>query len=523
MELADYLRVLRRRWWLILLVVVICTAGAVAASYTQTPRYTTTTRLLVSGIQGGNAIDEIARRQLANQRAVAYSQLVSTGPAVAAAVRRSGMTGAAQSISASADGSSPFVVVTVQANSARAAQAIANAYVTVLPEVIQQLEETPTASAPELSVLEEAPLPAQPTSPVHERDILLGLVIGAILGVAGALVRETLDARVRDSAELEKITGVTLLGSIPRELSGDLLPARTRPRSGRAESYRHVRTNLEFTGPEGMPRSILVTSPAPGEGKSSLSANLAVAAARSGRRVALVDADLRKPSMTKYFDVQASLGLSDVLSGRWGWQEALVPVEGENIEILTSGPVPRFPSELVGSAVMAQLIQELEVRFDLVIIDSPPVLPVSDALVIGVNVGGVIVVARMVETRRAALKRAVEAVRKVNANLLGVVGNAVIRQEEKAYGEGYGYAYGYISQTPADTLPPPTTIRPATRRRARHSAGDQSDGGHSDNSLSATWEAAQPVWEAPAHPGPQAPESPAIPLRLDDILRPPNT
>ena len=472
MELADYLRVLRRRWWLIVLAIVVCATAAGAASWSRTPVYTATTRLSVVAGDSENAVVAIANRQQANTNATAYAQYVSTGPALAAAVDKAGAQAAGARATAFADGSNSFIVITVTARSARAAQNVANAYVTVLPTVVTTLEQTSDSAAPKLSTLEAALLPTRPTSPNHPRDLIVGLVIGLALGVAGALVREALDARVRDSAEIEKITGATLLGSIPKENNTEVLVSITRPRSGRAEAYRHVRTNLEFTGPEGMPRSLVVTSAAPGEGKSSLSANLAVVAARSGRNVVLVDADLRKPSMAKYFGVQSSVGLADVLSGRWAWQECLVPVEGERIHVLTSGPIPRFPSELVGSAAMTNLIEELEQNFDLVIIDTPPVLPVSDALVIGVNVGGVVVVGRMVETKRAALKRAVEAVRKVNGNLLGVVGNAVVKQEEKAYGEGYGYAYGYISNAPQDQQAPPS-IRPAARRdeasrRGRH-------------------------------------------------------
>ena len=478
MELADYLRVLRRRWWLIALAVVVCAAGALAASFTQTPRYTSYTQLLVGGTPNETGTDELVARQLAAQRAGGYSLLLPAPPAVADIARRMGVVGGNPAVASTADGTSAYINVTVTADSPQVAQKIAAGYGKYTADVVAKLEQRPATSQVAITTTIPPGLPSSPVSPDPQRNALIGAVIGLLLGLGGALAREALDARVRDSAEIEKLTGVTLLGSIPKEHAGDVLPAMTRPRSGRAEAYRHVRTNLEFTSADGMPRSIVVTSPAPGEGKSTTAANLAVVAARSGRNVVLVDADLRKPTVARNFGVQASIGLSDVLSGRWRWQEALIPVEGENLHILASGSIPRFPSELVGSSRMAEVIQELEAAFDFVIIDSPPVLPVSDALVIGVNVDGVVLVARMVETRRAALKRAVDAVGKVNANLLGVVGNAVVKQEEKAYGEGYGYAYGYTSNASEEPSAPPTVIpaerrAPETRRRGRHAGAEQ--------------------------------------------------
>jgi capsular exopolysaccharide synthesis family protein len=459
-ELADYLKLLRRRWWLIAVSVVLATAGAGAATAMQAPRYTTSTRLLVAGSHAGATPEEGVARTLANQRAAAYAQLIPTGPAMELAAKAGNATGAAPSVTAFADGNSPFILISVEAGSAQAAQNVAVAYPRVLPKIIGTLEQVSPESIPLFTVLEPAPLPSSPTSPQPLRNLLVGVVVGMIMGFAGAVLRETLDARVRDSAEIEKLAQVDLLGTVPRQHGGEALPARTKPRSGRAEAYRHIRANLEFSGPDGMPASIAITSPGPGEGKSSLAANLALVAAHAGRTVVIVDADLRKPTIAKYFGVPAAVGLSDVLAGRWLIQETLVPVAGERIWVVPSGPVPSFPSELVGSAAMADIIIQLEQHFDLVIIDTPPVLPVSDALHVAVNVGGVIVVARMAETRRLALKKAVDAITKVNARILGVVGNAAVKQEESGY--GYGYGYGRKAGNDDST---PVAIQPALRRK----------------------------------------------------------
>ncbi len=468
MELADYLKILRRRWWLVGLAVVVCVVAAWAVDATRAPRYTSSSRLLVTGAVAGGADAEAAASQLAAQRAAAYAQLIQTGPGLAIAAQSAGVVGEGPTVTALADGKSPFIAITVEASSPRGAQALAAAFESTLPQIVARLEQTSRADVPTLTTLEPAALPTAPTSPQPTRDMEIAAVIGLVLGLASALLRETLDVRVRDSAELERLAAGTVLGLVPREQAGEPLPARRQPRSGRAEAYRHIRANLEFSGVDGLPASLAITSPGAGEGKSTLAANLAVVVAQSGRSVALVDADLRRPSLAAYFGLDAGRGLSDVLAGRMPLHAALIPLAGERISVLPSGPVPDFPSELVGSAGMLSLVEQLEQSFDLVIIDTPPVLPVSDALLIGVNVGGIVLVARMAETSRAALKKAVESVAKVNARLLGVVGNAVIRHEEKVYGAGYGYGYGARERraSAAATADPAPAVQvaPAARR-----------------------------------------------------------
>ena len=527
MELSDYLRVLRRRWWMVLLSLLVCTGGAFLTSKAQTPVFTTSTRLLVSGIDdaANQSLDEVSRRQLASERAGAYAQLAGTGPAIGAAVDAAGANGSQPSVTAAADGVSPFIVITVSATSGRAAQAIAASYVEVLPQIVSRLEQSPSSKPPTLTTLEAAGLPTFPSSPRPKRDLLIGLVLGLVLGVAAAMVRESLDARVRDTAEIEKSTTATLLGAVPRELNGERLPAFSHPHSGRAEAYRAVRANLEFSGPDGMPRSLVVTIAAPGDGKSSLACNLAIVASRAGRSVVVVDADLRKPSVATYFGIQPPLGLTDALSGRWSLDQVLHPVPGERLAVLASGQIPSIPSELVGSAAMAALIEELEQLFELVIIDTPPVLPVSDALLIGVNTGGVVVVVRLGETTRTAMRRAIDSVGKVNATLLGVVGNAAAG-EDQAYGYGYGYTRN--ERGPAIDLTA-VDVQPSSRRQRKVEVAPRSRRAAASRRRSRPPAATYPprqsieqIW--PQQPGQAQAPDPAEPDPItdsfDDILRP---
>jgi polysaccharide biosynthesis transport protein len=452
-ELLDYLHVARRRMVLILVIVVGCVAGAGVATAFQPTTYQTSARLIVSGASSVSSVDEISRRELAVQRAVAFSQIATTGPAVTAAINSASAAGpfkpcASPAVSSSADGTDPFLTVTVTDCDPNQAAAVANAYVKILPNVLKSLEQVTAAVPEEVSSLGAAPVPTSPYSPRLLRNLLVGLIIGLGLGAVAAFVREGLDRRLRDSDEVEDATGSTILGVIPTELDGVRTPVLTHPMSARAEGYRKVRTNLTFAGATGMPRSLLITSAVSGEGKTTLATNLALACARTGQRVALVDADLRRPMVSTYLDITESLGLTSVIAGEATLAEAMTAIDEGRVDVLGSGPIPSNPSELLGSVRMSAMLEELRATHDIVIVDAPPVLPVADALVLVGEVDAVVLVTKVGETTRERLKQAAEAILQVRGNLVGIVPNAVVQREDSAY----AYAYRNRSRATVDSL-----------------------------------------------------------------------
>ncbi len=472
MELIDYIHILRRRWILIALVMIACVGGAAAATKLTTPTYQATSKLIVNGSSVVSGADEVVSRELAADRATAFAQIISTAPAVQAALKEAEAKAGPfkpsgyPSVTASADGTDPFITVDVTDTDPRRAQAVANAFAVVLPSVLTQLQQPPTTPH-EIDMLQAATLPTTPASPKLRENLIIALALGLVLGIAAAFVVETLDRRLKDSADVETASGLTALGVVPFEMPKEPIPAKTHPRSVRAEAYRQVRTNLAFASEHGPPKSIVITSSASSEGKTSLAVNLAITSARSGQRVALVDADLRRPMVHTFLDMPEHEGLVNVLAGTIELSDALQPSEVGPMDVLVSGPVPTNPSELLGSEMMLKTIRELESNYDIVIIDTPPVLPVTDALLIGVHVDAVVVVARLGQTTRDRIRRTTAALAKVNARVAGVVPNGAIEREDSAY----YYAYRYRSkQQPPDishqfpdpvVAPHPNELRPA--------------------------------------------------------------
>lgn len=287
--------------------------------------------------------------------------------------------------------------------------------------------------------LEPAEVPTEPDGPRAARTVMLGLVIGLVGAIGMAFFVEYLDNTVRTPEDLEIKTGLPVIGVIPvargrgRTIEGAVLRD---PRHVAAESYRALRTSILLSSDEGPPKSILVTSTAPEEGKTATAVNLAAAIAHSGYSVLLVDADLRKPRVDKVFDLPNEQGLSQVLEGA-APRPAATGVE--NLSVLTSGPVPANPSELLGSKQMEALISDLRGRYDMVIFDSPPILTVADGLVLAKKLDAVLFVTRAERSTYDLVRRGVKVLRDLGVRPMGFVLNGY---DERSSGSYYSY-YGY--------------------------------------------------------------------------------
>lgn len=302
-------------------------------------------------------------------------------------------------------------------------------------------------------IIEPASLPGSPSSPDHVRNGLLALFLGVVLGVGLAFLRERLDDRLRGRDDLERALQVPVLVTVPKfpstSKTGDEIVTISQPKGSASEAYRSLRTNLQFLSVQRELRSVLITSPSAGEGKTATAVNLAVAFAQAGKRVVLVSADLRRPTLDRYFGIPNQEGLTTWLMAAdrelWG----LIRDPGiDNLRIVPCGPIPPNPAELLSSTRVTELIDLLEANADLVLIDSPPALAVADAAILATHVDGTLLVVDAHGTNRSAASRAAEELQRVGAGLLGSVLNSFDPSASPYYQQAY-YSSHYYSSDPS--------------------------------------------------------------------------
>lgn len=322
---------------------------------------------------------------------------------------------------------------------------------TVLISRLSSLEERLDEADPEQSVrsgggsvIEPASLPLSPSSPDHMQNGILGFALGLALGIGLAFLRERLDDRFRGRADLMKATEAPVLATVPQYKARKKefkLASLEEPQSTAAEAYRSLRTSLQFLGVEEGLKTVLITSPAAGEGKTVTAANLAIAFAQADNQVILVSADLRRPTIERYFGISNEQGLTDWLVG--GSQDGQLPLarpgEMDNLLVLPSGKVPPNPAEILASSKLVPLLDELSARADIVIIDSPPALPVADASILSAHVSGTVLVIDAGNTKRSATIHAQEELMRVGGRFLGSVLNAYDPAASYSYYDSHYY------------------------------------------------------------------------------------
>ncbi len=324
-----------------------------------------------------------------------------------------------------------------------------------LQEQYQLARIAESADAGSVRLIDSATLPLFAVSPNRRRALMMAILLGLFLGVGLAMLLERLDDSVKSPDEIRERMDLSVLGSIPaidaRELetaegapSIERLIAHARPKSPVAEAYRSLRTNLAFAKANRDLRTIVFTSPGPADGKSTTVANLAITFAQQGQRTLVIDADLRRAVMDKTFSVPRSPGLTDVIIGNVTLAQAVSASQVPNLSVLGSGQFPPNPSELLGSPAMRGALAQANELFDVVLIDSPPLLAVTDAAVLSTIADATVLVIRMGSTAREAVRRAVALLRAVHGTIAGAVLNDVDMRGGKYYG-GYGYYYYYAS------------------------------------------------------------------------------
>ncbi len=465
MELSDYLRVLRAHWIGVLGIVLAGVAAAAVFTLTQPKVYAAdATGFVSAGNDSNPALGSVADT-LAKSRAKSYVDIATSRATAQDVINQLGLQQSPSSLIGSISVDQPLdtVLLKITARSATplGAQKLANAWVSALADQVASIENPKGKANAALKVvpIESAALPSGPVSPRPKVNMLIGLVLGLLLGVAYALVRNQLDRRLRSAAAVEQQFGVTVVGAIPvtQDLSherGEAATIAVEPRSAKlpssnaAEAFRKLRTNLQFMDVDNPPRVIVMTSPQQGDGKSTIAANLAVALAVSGERVTLVDGDLRRPSVAESFRLVEGVGLTDLLVGRVTVEEASqFHPEHPNMRVIAAGGTPPNPSELLGSQAMRKLLRTLA-QDTIVLVDAPPLLPVTDAAVLTAVSDGAFLVVSSGRTLDTELGAALDHVQAVRGKALGVIFNRVGRHDGEA-----GYYAGRYQSTAREDEP----------------------------------------------------------------------
>ena len=448
MELRDYLEILRRRWTSVVIVALAVLGATSAYTWLAAEKYTATTRLFFA-VQGTESASDLAQGStFAEKQMTSYAEVATAPLVLDPVVRELGLatdaTTLADSVTASVPPETVILEISVTDPDPRRAAGIANAVGIEVAEVAAELspERADGSQAVQATTLAPALVPTEPSSPQVLRNLALGLLLGVVLGLGVALLRHVLDTKVRTESDIQAVTGAPILGSIAFD---DKVPAhpvivRDDPLSAPAEAVRRLRTNLQFIDTADHARSIVISSSVPEEGKTTTAINLADALAEAGSRVVLVDADLRRPSVAGYLGLEGGVGLTTILIGRAELDDVLQPWQAIGLDVLPSGQIPPNPSELLGSPSMEKLLRELTERYDIVLLDSAPLLPVTDAAVLTKLAGGALLIAGADRIHRPQLEQAIASLETAGAHLHGVVLNKIARQETSSYAYAYGYA-----------------------------------------------------------------------------------
>jgi capsular exopolysaccharide synthesis family protein len=470
MDLTDYVRTLRKNWLLIVALTVLGLGAATTLTLTRTPTYESESTVFVSTQAGGTTAELQQGSSFTQARINTYVGLVGTPAVLDPVIAQLGVPTTADALAsnvrATAALNSTLITITVSDPSPLRAAELANAVAASLASTVRELEpETDTGTSPvRISRVRDAQPPSKPSSPNVALNLTLGTLIGLALGVGAAGLRTSLDNRVRTPRDAELITKAPGIGAIAFDARAKERPliVHVDPLSPRAESFRALRTNLQFLDMGGR-ASFVITSSIPSEGKSTTTINLAIALADAGKRVALVDTDLRKPKVAEYLGIEGAAGLTDVLIGRAKVNEVMLPWGGRSLYVLPAGKVPPNPSELLGSHQMNSLLEMFERDFDVVLCDAPPLLPVTDAAILARATSGALMVVSAGRTTRHQLSLATEAIENVGAKLAGFVMSMVPTRGPDSYYAAYGYGYTYAQEPAEDSK----ATRPASKRLGR--------------------------------------------------------
>jgi capsular exopolysaccharide synthesis family protein len=468
MELRDYLRGLRRHWIAILLMTIVGAGAGYGWTLLQTPVYVAG----ASGYVSSTGVEDLGTSSLGDSVARAkvptYLEIAGWRTVAEHAIEELGLNTTPEALVQRIEVSNPadttFITVSAQGPSPESARALAEAWIDAMKLEIDDIEGDGSPGSAPVTILpgDVASLPSSPSFPDVQTAVIVGGILGLGFGIAFAMIRTVSDRRIRAADDVEQRTGVAVVGTIPIVPGLDdetRLIGPSTESTGKnstfavSEALRALRTNLQFMDVDHPPKTIVVTSPLPGDGKSTIACNLALTLAAGGSPVVLVDGDLRRSMVAKTMGLPGGAGLSDVLAGRATLVEVLQRTpKSSNLLVLAAGSVPPNPSEVLGSERMHALIADLT-KHATVIIDAPPLLPVTDGAVLTHQADGALVVITLRKTTFDLLDKALDTLHKARGRALGIVLNRAPLRGADAAAYSYEYRRDYTPSAGAETLP----------------------------------------------------------------------
>lgn len=463
MDIYSLVKAIRLRWKVVALSPIVF--GAIAALITMLtpPVYTADSSGVVStdvnSSQSSIATDYTSN-SLASSKLPSYVELGSLRSVAEYVIGEMSLETTPEELVRQIKVTNPadtlFIKVSAEATDPVTARDLAETWIRGMEREVNILESgnPETRGTIYLSPKDSAILPNKPSSPNLSLNIILGIIGGIIIALIYTIVNHFFDRKIRSQSDVERESSSSVIGTIPfdnkltvndRLVINDDSDANEDKSFAMSEAMRSLRTNIQFVNVDDPIKSLVFTSPLPGDGKSTIAANLAMSLAQNGKQTILIDADLRRPMQSTIFNIGASAGLSDVLAGRAKIEEVVHFVDrNDKLVLLTAGSIPPNPSEILSSERMNTLISELsEEAF--VVVDAPPLLPVTDAAILSRKTDGAVIVTTVGKTTFDVLKRAEEIINKVNGKILGLVLNRVPQKGSQAGYYGYQYKHGYVS------------------------------------------------------------------------------
>ena len=473
MTVAEHLRVFRERWITVTAGLLLGLLAGGAIFLVQPAQYTANLQIYVASPPTDNSASFLSSAQFAQDRVKSYTALANSSRVLTRVIQRLGLDVTVpdlqKRVGASNTADSVVIDLSVTDESAERSAAIANAVADALHDTVDELDRTQApggAAAVDVRAVQPAAVPMTPSSTGPKRLLGIGALVGLAAGVAAALARNALDNTIKNLEQLRAASGAPNLGRIAfaSVFAKRPLIVHEDPTSPRTEEFKQLRTNVQFVDVGNPHKVLVVTSAVPGEGKTTTAVNLAIALSSVGNRVLILDGDLRRPRLAELLNLDGSLGVTSVLAGRTTLQQAVQTWNDGPMDVLPGGPVPPNPSELLASRRMDALLRELRQRYDVILVDTPPLLPVTDAAALAPFTDGAILVCHHRQTSRTQVAAAAAALRAVGIRLHGTV----LTMATRAGDEPEPYTGSFAPQRPpAMRVERPRKAVPPTTRLPR--------------------------------------------------------